>query len=191
MKRLIVGLAAFLLALSPSDHSFSQSQKNQPPRFQDYPAEVWAGKATLLDIRSHALARTYRTRLREALREEGINFAGHYTFTSIGCGASCSINAIVDARTGKAYFPNALSAWTDIIGGFDKEDLYEERTRADSRLLRILGRPNIGRMRGERYGPSGIYYYQWTNGHLRLIRFVPAGSYPKADPLRIKPRRNR
>ena len=88
MKRMFVGLAVFLLAVNPSDHSFSQSQKNEPPRFQDYPAEVWAGKATLLDIRSHALARTYRTRLREALPKEGINFAGHYTFTSIGCGAS-------------------------------------------------------------------------------------------------------
>src|SRR5438132_12691289 len=100
MKRLLVGLTAFLLALSPVCYSFSHTQKNAAPRFQDYPADVWAGKATLLDVRSHALARTYRTRLRDALHEHGINFAGHYTFASIGCGAGCSIKAIVDARTG-------------------------------------------------------------------------------------------
>src|SRR5437870_618907 len=100
MKRLMLGLATLLLALSPLGYSISRAQKNDAPRFQDYPADVWAGKATLLDVRSHALARTYRARLREALREQGISFAGHYTFASIGCGAGCSINAIIDARTG-------------------------------------------------------------------------------------------
>ena len=162
--------------------SRSQAQKPDAPRFEDYPADVWAGKAELLNLRSHPLARTFRTRLRESLKAEGINFAGHYTFATIGCGAGCSIGAIVDARNGRAYFPQVLSGWTGIIGDFDRYEDYEQQTRADSRLIRVLGRPNIGRTNEERYGPSGIYYYEWIDNRLRLVKFIQAGEYPKADP---------
>ncbi|MEK6336448.1 MAG: hypothetical protein AABM67_16090 [Acidobacteriota bacterium] len=160
----------------------SQAQKPDAPRFEDYSSDVWAGKAELLNLRSHRLARSFRTRLRESLKAEGINFAGHYTFATIGCGAGCSIGAIVDARNGRAWFPKALSEWTGIIGDFDRYEDYEQQTRADSRLIRLLGRPNIGRTNEERYGPGGIYYYEWTNNRLRLVKFIQAGSYLKADP---------
>jgi hypothetical protein len=181
MKRTFC-LALAFLALGVIASSRSLAQKSDAPRFEDYPADVWAGKAVLLDLRSHPLARTFRTRLREDLKTEGINFAGHYTFATVGCGAGCSINAFIDARTGRAHFPKALSGWTRIVGDFDKYEAYEQQTRADSRLLRMLGRPNIGRRNEERHGPSGIYYYEWINNRLRLIKFVQVGSYPNADP---------
>ncbi|MFN2578589.1 MAG: hypothetical protein ABR607_12955 [Pyrinomonadaceae bacterium] len=180
MKPLVVAVAALLLALTPLGHSLSHPQKNEAPRFQDYPADVWAGKATLLNVRSHALARTYRTRLREALRQEGINFAGQYTFATIGCGADCSINAIIDARTGQAYFPKELAGWST-MGTTDLAGQFEGRARADSRLLQIPGRPSIGRKIGERYGPGGVYYYEWINSQLRKVQFFPAAAYPKVD----------
>jgi hypothetical protein len=181
MKRTFC-LALALLALGVLDSSRSLAQKSDAPRWEDYPAEVWAGKAVLLDLRSHPLARTFETRLREAMKAEGINFAGHYTFATVGCGAGCSVNSIIDARTGRAHFPKALTGWTGIVGDFDRYEEYEQQTRADSRLLRMLGRPNIGRRNEERYGPSGIYYYEWTNNRLRLVKFVHVGSYPNADP---------
>ena len=179
-KRFCFVLFCIALGLAVADRS--PAQKSDSPDFEDYPADVWAGKAELLNLRSHPLARTFRTRLRENLKSEGINFAGHYTFATVGCGAGCSINAIIDARNGRAYFPKALSGWTGIVGEFDRYEDYEQQTRADSRLLRMLGRPNIGRKNEERYGPSGIYYYEWINDRLRLVKFIHVGSYPNADP---------
>jgi hypothetical protein len=181
MKKLLC-FAVACIAIVNSSYFSSLAQKEAAPRFEDYPAEVWAGKAERLDLRSHPLARMYRTRIREDMERAGINFAGHYTLARAGCGAGCSINAIIDARNGRAYFPNELQGWSGIVGDFDREAEYEQRTRADSRLLQILGRPTIGRMNEERHGPSGIYYYEWKNDRLRLVKFVHAGSYPNADP---------
>jgi hypothetical protein len=48
--------------------------------------------------------------------------------------------------------------------------------------LKAVGRPRIGKLDEERYAASGIYYYEWKNNRLRLIKFVPVGSYPEADP---------
>ena len=177
-------IAAALVATGSQRLSEQNKQHAGEPRFQDYPAPVYAGKAELLNLRSHPLARLYRTRLRENLHEEGINFAGHYTFLTIGCGAGCSVKAIVDALTGRAFFPQPLNGWTGIVGDFDREDEYEEQTRADSRLLRLLGRPRIGNLKAERYGPSGIYFYEWSNDRLRLVKVIKVGSYPSRDPKR-------
>ena len=175
-------IAATLVATGSQRVTEQQKQNAGEPRFQDYPEPVYAGKAELLNLRSHPLARLYRTRLRQNLHEEGINFAGHYTFTTIGCGAGCAVNAIVDARTGRAFFPQPLNGWTGIDGDFDREDEYEKQTRADSRLLRMLGRPRIGNLKDERYGPSGIYFYEWANDRLRLVKAIKVGSYPTSDP---------
>jgi hypothetical protein len=186
-KRFFVLLLMTVAALNANASRLGNQQSRataNEPRFQDYPTPVYAGKAALLNLRTHPLARLYRTRLRAALNEEGINFAGHYTFATIGCGAGCSVNAIVDARTGRAFFPRPLNGWTGIVGDFDREDEYEEQTRADSRLLRMLGRPRIGSPKDERYGPSGIYFFEWANDRLRLLKVIKVGSHPTNDPNR-------
>jgi hypothetical protein len=46
----------------------------------------------------------------------------------------------------------------------------------------MLGRPRIGNLKDERYGPSGIYFYEWANDRLRLVKVVKVGSYPTRDP---------
>jgi len=159
------------------------AQKTDAPRFEDYPAAVRRGRAAPLDPRSHPLARKYRTLLRQQLREEGVNFAGRYTLASAGCGTGCSLSAIIDARNGRAYFPSEFSGWTGIVGDYDIPEGEEPWTyRAGSRLLRAVGRPNIGAAGEERYGPSGIYYYEWAGNRLRLVQFTHVGSYPEADP---------
>ncbi|HEV2860565.1 MAG TPA: hypothetical protein VGX48_06145 [Pyrinomonadaceae bacterium] len=179
MKTLL--LVAASLALTAAGGA---QQRRAEPRFKDYPAAaVRRAGVTPMNLRSHRLARTYRTLLRRQQRESGVNFAGHYTLASVGCGTGCSVTAIIDARTGAAHFPSQLNGWTGIVGDYDPpegEDTWEYR--ADSRLLRILGRPGIGREDEERYGPSGIYYYVWDGGRLRQVGFRPVGSYPESDP---------
>jgi hypothetical protein len=183
MKKFCFTVACLALAFAAGAHP-SPAQETDAPRLEDYAAVISRGKVAPLDLRrSHPLARRYRTMIRQQIREEGINFAGHYTLASTGCGTGCAIGAIVDARTGRAYFPKELYGWTSIVGDYDPgegEDLWT--FRPGSRLLRGLGRPNIGKPGEERHGASGIYYYEWTGDRLRLVKFTHVGSYPKADP---------
>ena len=157
------------------------AQKSDSPRFEKYSADVYAGKPAPLNLNSHRLARMYRTSIREQLHEEGINFAGHYTIAVMGCGTGCSITAIVDARNGKAYFPQVFEGWTSVMGDYDFKDDEDIRTfKTNSRLIKAIGRPRLSA--DEKWGPSGVYYYEWANNRLRQVHFVPAGSYPKSDP---------
>lgn len=168
------------LVLLFSFQSIFFAQKTQPPAFEKYPADVYAGKPAPLNLRSHRLARMFRTSIREQLQEEGINFAGHYTVAVMGCGTGCSIAAIVDARNGRAFFPQVFEGWTSEIGDYRFADGEDIRTfRVNSRLLRVVGRPRISA--DEKWGPSGVYYYEWRNNRLRQVHFIPAGSYPEAD----------
>ncbi|MDQ1522733.1 MAG: hypothetical protein QOE47_657 [Pyrinomonadaceae bacterium] len=190
MKKFCFAVAclALAVAVSPRAASAQEQEEKDAPRLEDYAVAVRREKPAPIDFRSHPLARKYRTTLRNQLLQEGVNFAGQYTLAAAGCGTGCALGAIIDTRTGRVYFPKELHGWTSIIGDYDPpegEDLWTFRPH--SRLLRGLGRPNIGRPGEERYGASGIYYYEWTNNRLRLVKFTPAGSYPKADP----PRRRR
>lgn len=174
LRAIIVGLTLIV------SQSICFAQKKEPPRFEDFSADVYAGKPAPLNLRSHRLARTYRTSLREQLHDEGINFAGHYTLAIMGCGTGCSITAIVDARDGGAYFPRVLDGWTSEIGDYQFAEGEDIRSfRANSRLLRVVGRPRISPQ--ERWGPSGVYFYEWVNNRLRQVHFVAAGSYRETD----------
>jgi len=145
------------------------------PRFEKYSADVYAGKPAPLNLRSHRLARMYRTSIREQLQEEGINFAGHYTIVVMGCGTGCSITAIVDARNGNAYFPRALNGWSVEPGIYEFKENEDVRTfRADSRLLKIIGAPRLSA--DEKWGPGGVYYYEWVNNQLRQVWADTTGS---------------
>jgi hypothetical protein len=182
MLRLKKIMFAFALLLSLFINAAAQ-EKTIEPRFEDHAVAVWRGKVAPLNQRSHPLARKYRTLLGQQLKEEGVNFAGRYTLASVGCGTGCSITAIIETRTGRAFFPKELLGWTGIVGDYEPPEGEESWTyRADSRLLRLIGRANIGAAGEERYGASGIYYYEWRNNRLRLVQFTHVGSYPDADP---------
>lgn len=45
-------------------------------------------------------ASMFQSRIRSRM-QEGVNFAGHYVVTEIGCGTGCQTHIIVDAKTGK------------------------------------------------------------------------------------------
>jgi hypothetical protein len=182
MLRREKSFVGFALLLCLFGQTLAQ-EKTDAPRFENYRVAVWRGKAALLNQRSHPLARKFRTLLSRQIKEAGVNFAGHFTLTSVGCGTGCSITAIIDARTGRAFFPHEFEGWTSIVGDYEPAEGEDMWTfRAGSKLLRAVGRPNIGRTGEERYGASGIYYYEWRNNQLRLVKFIPVGSYPEADP---------
>lgn len=180
--RILTGvLVSLVFGVAVESRCFAQPRNE--PRFENFRVAVWRGPVAQLKLNSHPLARKFRTASREQIKEQGVNFAGHYTLVSVGCGTGCSISGIVDARTGRAYFPKEFTGWTGIVGDYDPPDGEEPWTfNASSRLLRAIGRPNIGGVEEERYGPSGIYYYEWSNDRLRPVNFIPVGSYPEADP---------
>lgn len=65
------------------------------------PEEVYGGKIAALTLDDNfPQAREFRTVLSEALLG-GVNFAGHYTVATWGCGTSCQNHAVLDARTGR------------------------------------------------------------------------------------------
>lgn len=115
------------------------------PRFQDYPANGSSGRTLKLRL-DDARGRQYSTMLRDASRGKP-NFAGHFILASRGCGASCTMAAAIDAKTGAVrWLPFTVCCW--------EADIHEPlEFRPDSRLLIVHGsRDEQG---------SGVHYYSF------------------------------
>ena len=134
------------------------------PTFDDYPAtEIFRGKPAA-PVLSTSEARKFRTELRRQAAE-GPNFAGHFTFARWGCGAGCVTGAIVDAKTGRVWFPS-----------FQVEDLvtsaghvavhHSTDFQLASELVVATGTINEG--------DAGTAYFRWREGTLTLVRFDKA-----------------
>lgn len=112
----------------------------QPPlgadnsSFSDYPANPLSGQFMMPILSGDPDHSTYRTRLTDAAKG-GVNFAGHFALTQIGCGTQCNFAMIVDGNTGKVIdFP---------IGG--EEYLEMSLTyHADSSLVKAYWNPDEG-----------------------------------------------
>lgn len=128
------------------------------PRFEDYAVrpETVARRAKLK--LNNEFSRMFRTRLREGLRNDPIELAGHYVVVTFGCGTSCLYGGFVDARSGQATaLPFALSSFT--LFGVDDPLLF----RADSRLVIMQGTIN------EAETPPVVAYFEWTGKRLEPI----------------------
>ncbi len=160
MKKL---LFIFLVTLF-SFNAFAQKM----PSFKQYGAVPEKAKAVKIDFSSHKRARTFRTNLTNALKE-GVNFAGHYVLATWGCGTNCSESAIIDARTGRVFFPNELAG-----AGFGFCELGDETEplvyQSNSRLL-VLNGFKGGDLESEKTS-CGIYYFEWTGTALKKVGFV-------------------
>ncbi|MFZ1702678.1 MAG: hypothetical protein WBO10_13625 [Pyrinomonadaceae bacterium] len=166
MKRLTLVLIGILILAT-----FGIGQQSKNPTFGRYPAKVEKRTAKAIDFRRSPSALTFRTRLREAITGE-VNFAGRFILTLWGCGTGCSQSAIIDAKTGRTFFPDELlgvSAWFGSVS----DDFPETYTyRKNSRLLVIRGTP--GPMKdGDSDQKQGTYYYEWRTSRLRLLKFIP------------------
>ncbi len=172
MKRVV--LLAFAVSLLAA---VTLGQRTKSLEFKSYPAAVTKKTAGAIDFRNSPGASTFRTRLREALKGE-VNFAGRYIITGWGCGTGCSHSAIIDAITGRVYFPDELLGVGVSYG--DIPDDYEVYTyRKNSRLLIIRGTPGPD-VENSPERKQGTYYYEWRANRLRLIKFIPDKNSPNA-----------
>ena len=165
MKR-IVACGLLLLGVVVS----AQAQTAMPS-FGHYPVKVQKATARSIDYKNSPGAWSFRTRLTAALRE-GVNFSGRYILTGWGCGTGCISTAIIDALTGRVYFPEPIGG---IAVGDDENGNYVEKPidfRKNSRLVIVHGTPGT-QIDRESYPPTGDYYYEWKNNRLRLVRSVP------------------
>ena len=71
--------------------------------FNKYKVEVYQGILADPDFTSNPDAKMFITRITEACKELGINFAGRYTLVYWGCGTSCQYGVLVDRITGQIF----------------------------------------------------------------------------------------
>jgi hypothetical protein len=146
------------------------AQDGSPPRFQDYAATVFKGRAAALKLTTPP-ARGYRTRLREGSRRP-VNFAGRYKLHTWSCGTGCLQMALIDAKTGQVFFPAELNGFIACYYGEAAVESLEEALKFErgSRLLVMSGYPMSER--GKDAPKKGFYYYEWDGGDLKLVKFV-------------------
>jgi hypothetical protein len=146
------------------------AQDGATPDFKDYAAPVYKGRAAALKLTTPQ-ARGYRTRLREGA-QRGVNFAGHYKLHTWGCGTGCLQTAFIDAKTGEVFFPAELNGFIVCFYQPEAVNSLEEalQFQKGSRLIVMSGYPTSER---DKDAPKrGLYYYEWTGGGLKLLKFV-------------------
>jgi hypothetical protein len=154
----------FTSAYGSDDDAYYITQADLPidaPLFEQFPAAKRLNKPPApADIKRDRSARMFRTVLTQSAKK-GPNFAGHYTVVLWGCGSGCVALAIVDADSGKVYFPSNL---------LSVDNMAVELTtlidfRIDSRLLIVVGGIN------DDPALRGISYFVWEHNRLKRIKF--------------------
>ncbi|WP_426339751.1 hypothetical protein ACN9MZ_26240 [Pseudoduganella sp. S-14] len=152
------------------EDSLTICQEDYPadaPRFEDYPSRPYTGPVAAVRWRADPQARQYRTMLKKAAKEQRPDFAGHFIVAQWGCGSSCVMNKIIDARTGKVFHPAGVE--TNIVINIDGP-LFDSggmlRYRVDSRLFILIGDPEEDAKR------RGISFFEWTGSRMKLLRHV-------------------
>ena len=154
-KFIFVVLAAASFAVG------GQSQK-RVPQFRDYPvSEAYKGKTAPVILRRDD--RMFKTRLRDAAKNQKPNFAGHYILTTWGCGTSCVMGAVIDAKTGLVYWWDfTVCCWS-----FDVDDKFEPiEVRLNSNLIVFSG------ARNEKEGDIGAHFYKFENGRFIHVKSI-------------------
>jgi len=63
-----------------------------------------------VSLASNPIGRRFRTHIRRTVANRGVNFAGHHTVVTWGCGTCCTQFAIVDVRNGRIWHNPELVA---------------------------------------------------------------------------------
>jgi hypothetical protein len=130
--------------------------------FEKYPAnDIFRGKPATPQINSTE-ARKYRTRITNGATR-GPNFAGHYNIISWGCGTSCGVYVIVDAKTGDVYWPPEISRGVNLgVAG------PEYRLKSTLLVLANCPPPDV-------YGYKSCdrKFYNWNGSQLILPKTEP------------------
>lgn len=152
--------------------STAQTKRARKPQFGDYPVkEIYKGRPARVHLDSPK-ARMFRTRLGEGSRS-GPNFAGRYTVVIWGCGTGCAQMGVVDAVTGRVYFPP--------VEEMDIPDMDDERSRGnffrlDSKLL-VITKSHYDMERS-----YTAYYYLFEKNRFRLLRKAEERSPEQPEP---------
>lgn len=79
--------------------------------FKDFPAKIYKGELAEPDFSTDPEAKRFITRIKNECKN-GINFAGHYTLVTWGCGSPCQSSVVVNRKTGKIFsgFGTALGS---------------------------------------------------------------------------------
>ena len=132
-------------------------QSQTPPKFNEYPSEVFAGPRATAKLVSD-FDKNFRTRIKKT-QSQPINFAGEYVLSTWGCGTSCSVGVAVSARTGKVVeLPGSICCWQ----GEGDNVIFKK----NSRLLVIAGLIN-------EEGENGTHFYEIKNDlflHVKTIK---------------------
>ena len=75
---------------------------NPKTTFKNYPVDIYKGKLADPDFSTDPDAKRFITRIKNECAN-GINFAGHYTLVTWGCGSTCQSGVVVDRKTGIIY----------------------------------------------------------------------------------------
>jgi len=136
----------------------------EEPKFADYKVKVSKAKPKSIVFRGNKDARMFRTRLRDA-RKGGVNFAGHFIFTTWGCGTSCAYGAIINTKTGRVYFPKEVAGMSFGM----MPDLPDQpiQYRKNSQLLVIHGNTADSEK-------AGVTHLVWQGTKFKKIKFVAA-----------------
>lgn len=107
------------------------------PKHAQFQVPVESVTAKQINFTGNAKAKQFRTNLKEALAEGKINFAGKFIIAEWGCGSGCTQAAIIDAQTGKVFFPDVL--WQVLAGSISLGEREMLEYKKDNRLLIIAG----------------------------------------------------
>lgn len=148
----VAGVVSIVLAAGFGD---AARAAKPVPEFGNFPvARAWHGKVAPTVLQSEQDHR-FATRLRE-LSGKRPNFAGHYAFSSWGCGAACTMAVAVDVETGDTvWLPFTVCCW-------NAEVRQPVEYRPDSKLVIVRGSRNET--------GNGTYYYLFDQHRFTLLR---------------------
>ena len=75
---------------------------NLESKFEDHEVSIYDGELVAPDFATNPDARRFITRITKAC-EKGINFAGHFTLVTWGCGSPCQNGVVVNRKTSTLY----------------------------------------------------------------------------------------
>ena len=154
-------LLSGLILLIPLITDGFQKKPRLLPRFDSYRVvDSFAGLPAAIRTADSKLGKRYRTVLREGAKK-GPNFAGHFTLVSWGCGSSCQMWGVIDARTGQVF------DW--IVQSMAGAEFY-----LNSRLLIIDSPKRVREAFGDSPGPSCAACgtpdaYEWVGTRWRPV----------------------
>lgn len=139
--------------------------------FEKYKVEdLYTGLIANLDL-SNKVARLYKTALSQAIKENGVNLAGHYFVVSVPMTGQGENYFIVDVKTGKVYsFPYEATFLdfqrdSSLIVMNSKEAIENYMVGVKDEVDKCISTGVVGLY----YSDLRPVYFNWENGKLNLI----------------------